>query len=386
MTEPEVLRRVHQYLLSENIAGLPVVRLYTDAHATLTKHHDLAPFQRFVIDFGDFATHPDLVAQLGDGESLLAVEGKGETDLLSGLFQAELYQAGVQLAFLAAASNGIGSSLLEAARRRSVGVLSVGDEVEPLYVPEPRFPMQKHYRFLLRQIESVVYVTEEGTFSYNLPTHYLVWPIVLDSRMPFEIDSLAQRLEGYSLPKETVAVLGGAQKLGLVAIEGRRVHLTDVGRAVKQLLPTDVAEWSRIHSRISNRGAERTLNDEHRAAAAALRLLLFQDLIVRILVERLRHFPDRRANFAGLAVKCDQFDHAGAPIFFLKLESARRLGDEKGRISWDEVQADDYRSTTFYQYKSLLKHAGILAHGKLGGASAKGYDPTQDVWALSAEL
>jgi hypothetical protein len=386
MDEPSVVRRVHRFLKAERIGGLPVVRLFTDAHGTLLAHNDLAPFQRFTIDFGDFVMHPDIVAQLGDGESLLAVEAKGEKNLLPGLFKAEMYQAGVQKVFLAASANCIGKGLIDMARRKDVGLIAVGEDVKLLFVPEARMPLHDHYRFLMRQIDSVVSVTEGGTFQYNIPTHYLVWSIVLDSSRDYDVNSLRSILGDYPLPKNTNATLKGAQRLGIVKLDGRKARLTDIGGAVKHMLPPDVDEWSRIHSRISSRGSQDSLCNVHPTAAAVLRLLLLQDSVVRIVIEGLRSFPKPTASFAELAIACDRIDHAKAPIFFLKPESAARLSDRHGRIPWESVNADDYRSTTFYQYKSILKHAGILALGRLGGATVVGYDPFRDIWALAKDM
>jgi hypothetical protein len=41
-----------------------------------------------------------------------------------------------------------------------------------------------------------------------------------------------------------------------------------------------------------------------------------------------------------------------------------------------------YRSTTFFQYKGILKHADVLAPHALGGSSTRGYDPDADLWEL----
>lgn len=36
----------------------------------------------------------------------------------------------------------------------------------------------------------------------------------------------------------------------------------------------------------------------------------------------------------------------------------------------------------FYQFKSILKHTGILEPLSLGGCSAKNYQPERDIWSL----
>jgi hypothetical protein len=61
--------------------------------------------------------------------------------------------------------------------------------------------------------------------------------------------------------------------------------------------------------------------------------------------------------------------------------SAEILND-RGRVQWDRVEPIHYRSTSFYQMKSILKHAGILKDTGLGGSSVKEYDPGEDLWVL----
>lgn len=85
MTESEVVRRTHQFLKHQTFHHQSVVRLYTDAHATLLSDKGLQPFQRFFLDLGDMVLHPDMVGQLSDGECVFAVEAKGTSDMLKGL-------------------------------------------------------------------------------------------------------------------------------------------------------------------------------------------------------------------------------------------------------------------------------------------------------------
>lgn len=386
MDEPTVLKKVHNFLRYEGIDGLAVSRIYSDAHATLIAHRDLAPFQRFSVDFGDFVVHPDIVAQLSDGETILTIEGKGDSDTLNGLFQAEMYQAGAHISFLAAPAHKLGNAIVQMARRKEIGVLSVGDKVEPVYVPCARMPMQPQYRSLMRQFESVAFISEQGTFTYNLPTHYLVWSIVLKPNHIYEIQNIRTLLGPYQAPSDLKAAIKGACKLGLVKISGKTVQLTDIGSAISKLLPSNIADWTSLHSRISSPGNTQRLCDEYPIAGAGLRLLLLQDPVVRIVIEGLQRFEKKSAAFSELAIACDAIDHIRTPIFFLKPESGARLSDQKGHIPWQKVLPTDYRSTTFFQYKSVLKHAGLLAPGRLGGARVKGYEPEHDIWSLSEEI
>src|SRR5690349_3908462 len=116
MNEAEIIIKVHRYLESASINGLLIKRLFTDAHGTLLRFQELAPFQRFTLAMGDFVVHPDLVGQFNDGGTIFAVEGKGSTDLLKGLIQAELYQYGFHLSFLAAYAPSLNKTIIQLAK------------------------------------------------------------------------------------------------------------------------------------------------------------------------------------------------------------------------------------------------------------------------------
>ncbi len=388
MNEPNVLLKTHRFLRHvEGLWGQRVTRLYTDAHNTLLPYKVLAPFQRFTLEVGDFVVHPDLVGQLSDGETVFAIEAKGEIDLLKGLAQAEMYQTGFHFAFLAADAAALREGLIAFARRKNVGILAVGEDVTVVHLPDAHMPLLTTFRAIARQMDGVIQIADSETFTYNIPTHYLAWAIALRPGIAYSVTALPDQVANYPMPKDWRHALSGAQKLGLVQIQGDVSRLTPVGEAVRDILPDSLAEWSQVHQKVGARGQGIPLADYLPAAAAALKLLLLRDPIVRLVIEGLMTFPGQASNFAELAIACDALDHAQAPIFFLKPEAAVRLMDERGIFQWHEATGGDYRSTTFYQYKSILKHAGILAPTKLGGATAKGYNPLQDIWALrSAQL
>jgi hypothetical protein len=382
MIETEVLLKTHRFLRSQNLDQQSVVRLFTDAHSTLLPHKALAPFQRFTLDMGDFVMHPDLVGQLSDGESVFAIEAKGDSDLLKGLIQAEMYQTGFHYAFLAADAAALGTSLVDFAKRKNVGIIAVSDNARLAHLPKAHMPMRDAFRFIARQMESVIQVSYGETFHFNIPTHYLVWAIALQPNVTYSLATLPSELANYPMPKEWRSAVRGGQKLGLVRILGDTFQLTAIGSAVKDILPSSVSEWTRVHRTIGARGRGIALAEYQPQSAAVLRFLLLQDAIVRLVVEGLQSFSTKSANFAELAVACDQLDHARAPIFFLKPDAVVLLADDRGMVHWELAKGEHYRSSTFNQYKSVLKHAGLLKATKLGGATAKGYEPTQDMWEL----
>lgn len=155
--------------------------------------------------------------------------------------------------------------------------------------------------------------------------------------------------------------------------------------------PTRIRRWlesprsvhfsvSELKSRVRSWGARLTLRQVHPTSAAALRLLLLQDPIVRLVMQGLRSLGAGGGSFDRLAGACSALDPRRAGIFFLKPEAAANWIRDNGTVDWASVPGEDYRSTTFFQYKSILKHAGLIASGALGGASAKKYVATKDLW------
>lgn len=384
LTETEVLLKTHHFLKSGHLANQAISRLYTDAHPTLIDHKLLDPFQRFTLDLGDFVLHPDLVGQLADGETLFAVEAKGSdrTDLIKGLAQAEMYQVGFHYSFLAAGASSLTNSHVQFARRKNLGIIAVSDTVNLIHMPEAQMPLREAFRFVARQMETVIQVSTGDTFYYNAPTHYLVWAILLKPNITYSLNCPPDELVGYPvMPEGWELALRGAQKLKLVRISGREFTLTLVGEAIKTVLPDSLNIWTKTHQKAGARGTRRTLAEENPQAAAILRLLLFDDPMVRLIVEGLQR-SGKPVNFAELAKICDSLDHARSPIIFLNPKSAAKLIDDRGYVCWDVLENEDFRGTTFYQLKSVLRHSGILSKRPLGTPSAKDYNFAKDIWEL----
>jgi hypothetical protein len=245
ITEPEVIRKIHKFINSGKLLDQSVSRLFTDAHTSLCCYPDLKPFQRFTLDLEDFVLHPDLVGQFSDGETLFAIEAKGSTDIIKGLSQAEMYQAGFHYSFLAADAGGLTSSHIKFARRKNIGILAVSDSVTIANIPEAQMPFRDPFRFIAQQMETVVQVATGQTFLYNAPTHYLVWAILLEPNVIYSIDTLPDALNKYPIPDDKKGALRGAQKLRIVTISGTEVKLTPVGAAIKVMLPNCIEEWAK---------------------------------------------------------------------------------------------------------------------------------------------
>lgn len=382
MNEASVIGITHRFLKTQTIWPETTFSLYTDAHPSLLSLAELQPFQRFTVDLGDFVVHPDLVGQIGDGSTIFAVEAKGDGDLLKGIAQAELYQLGFHYSFLAADAAVLGNTIVELAKRKNIGILAVTEEVHVVHVPQAVTPMRRVYEFIARQMDTVLQVAKGQAFYYNIPTHYLVWAIALRSGVEYSQRECPELVSSYPMPKDWRPALTGAQRLGIVRIQGNSVSLTEVGTAVKDIMPATLEKWAVVHGVVGSRGGAIPLMDHCPQVAAVLRILLFHDPMVRLIVAGLKEFPEKSATFAELARKCDQIDHARAPIFFLRPESLPNITDDCGHILWNQVSPGDYRSTNFYQFKSIMKHAGILAPTRLGGASTENFVSSQDVWTL----
>ncbi|MBW4419890.1 MAG: hypothetical protein KME13_11755 [Myxacorys californica WJT36-NPBG1] len=392
MREEDVLLKTHSFLKAQGLNGQSIVRLYTDAHHTLLKNQKLQPFQRFTLNMGDFVLHPDLVGQLDDGESIFALEAKGAvgtSELVRGLAQAELYQSGFHYSFLATVVNGLGENLLQFARRKNIGVIAVSEDVKILNFPEAQMPFRKIFQSIARQMETVIQITEQQTFQYNAPTHYMVWSVILEPHIEYEISGISKLLENYPIPEGKnkdgwKATLAGARKLGIVNRSGNLIKLTPIGEAIKDILRTNLDEWIDVHEKAGGKRRKYYLFEYKPQAAACLRLLLLQEPILNLVIEGLKKFPNFSTTFSELAVVCDGLDHARAPIFFLKPEALESLIDSNGHIDWDKTEPRNYRGRMFFQYKRILQHAGVIKPDVLGGSSVKEYEKniSRDIWTL----
>lgn len=385
MNEPEVILATHGYIKARGLAEATASGLYTDAHSSLLGIPQLRPFQRFSVELEDSAIHPDLVGRLTDG-SYFAVEAKGSTDLLNGVAQAERYARAFHRVFLAADARACGESVLAEARRKDVGVLAVhsdvvgGPVVRIAHAPSPRQPFWIPFESIRGQFGGVDWA-HHRTVHYNLPTHAMAWCIALDVVGGVQFSEVHRCVIGYPMPESWRSSLDDATRLGLVGRARDLVALTPTGRAMRVLIPHDLDDWGRVHTEARRPGS--TLAMVSPPASAALRLLLLHDPMVRHVMAGIAALPGRSGTFPEVAASCDSIDRARTPPVFLMPEAAARVSDRRGRIQWHLVQASDWRTSTYMQWKSYLKHAGILLNTGLGGTTSRTYRPERDVWALA---
>jgi hypothetical protein len=377
LTEPEVVESVHAFLEQRS-----VTRLYTDSHDSLRGRRALEPYQRFTVDLGEFVVHPDLVALEADGETLVAVEAKGSgfRDAFTGMTQAELYQIAFHRTYLAADAGSIPERLTAFARQKNVGLLAVADAVHVVYEPEARLPVREAHRAIVRQLEITGEVTDRLAFTYNLPTHYLVWAIALTAGRTYTRIEARAAIEGYPLPADLEAALRGARSLGILRGSRDRIELSETGAAIKVLLPADLADWAKIHER-SSKGERAALSVLCPPAAATLRLLLLRHATVNLLIEGLKSLGGS-GSLVDLARACDQLDHELAPVVFLTPVGLASAQDDRGRVDWSAAGPGVWRTTTGFQLKSVFRHAGILSPSSSLGSSTSP-EPASDLWLLN---
>jgi len=381
MREIEVIRETRAMLLRQGIGSQKVVDLYTDAHPTLLSDASLRPFQRFTLALEGLVVHPDLVGRLDDGETTFAIEAKGTDDLLTGLAQAAAYRLGFHLVLLAAAA-AIAPDVVALARQVQIGVLAVAPStVTVLELPPPHLRRARHAQAVQQQLATTKAV--ETTFTYNAPTHYLSIAVALRGRRSVGLLELVDLMRtAYPvLPRDIRAVLRGAQKLGLVRIRGDTVEPTLHGEAAGELLP-DLATLAHIHRAIASRAARTTLHEQHPPSGAVLRWLLAADPVAQLIVETLTDLGGGPITLPQLAQRALQRDRVRALTAFFNPEALAEITDAQNTVVWSWVLPQHFRSTTFFQYKSVLKHAGLIVAHALGGATAVGYQPANDLWEL----
>jgi hypothetical protein len=314
------------------------------------------------------------------------VEAKGSTDLLQGVAQAGRYARAFHRVFLAADARACNAAVLAEARRKDIGVLVVDDAmvqspvVKIAHVATPRQPFWVPFESIQMQFGGIEWA-HHRTVHYNLPTHAMAWCIALDATGPTPLEDARRRVGGYPMPKSWRSSLDDATRLGLVGHDRYAVAPTDIGRAMRSLIPHDLDDWARVH--VASKRPGSTLAVVSPQASAALRLLLFHDPMVRHLADGIKALLGRTGSILEVAQSCDRIDRRRTVPVFLLPEAAVRVADQRGRIQWHLVQARDWRTTTYMQWKSYLKHAGILANTGLGGTTSRTYRPDWDTWTLA---
>ncbi|PDV99275.1 hypothetical protein [Candidatus Chloroploca asiatica] len=385
MREIEVIRETRRLLQAHGLLGQPILDLYTDAHPSLIGDPSLEPFQRFTLQFDAFATHPDLVGRLADGSTMFAVEAKGEADWLKGLAQAETYRYGFHAVLMAVAGTP-SPDLLTFARQRGVGILALPTATRQLLEPPVlHLPLLKHAEHIRRQFSTGSALRTQ--FSYNLPTHYLACAACLYAwereagLAPVELAQLEAMVRQHYpvMPRLFKPALHGAEKLGLLVIQGRAISLSPLGRTCASLLPP-AAQLATLHRAAIKR---QPLVDLDPRTAAVLRILLLRDPIAGFLNEILTQIgPHQPVPMPVLVETAARFDKLLTPLVFFFPGDVATLLDDQGFLVWRKIQPQHYRTSIYMQYKQIMTHAGMLHYHGVGGTSSQHYQPERDLWEV----
>jgi hypothetical protein len=382
MQEPDVIRATKRYLSSNGIAGHRVLDLYTDAHPSLIRYQELKPFQRFTLPLDGMNVYPDLVGRLDDGETVFAVEAKGGNgDALQGLMQAASYRAGFHRSLLALPTPPTGE-VRTLAQQLHVGLIVVHDDIGViLELPPLHLPRYEQAQAISRQFTATSFLTMG--YSLNMPTHYLSVPIALShaSMMVFtDLDNHLRRHYPVLPQGELAAAIRGALKLGLVTRRGEDLGLTVVGEAVTQLLP-DLPTLAEIHkSVIARRGM--TIDQINPETGAVLRWLLASDPIVSLLLTGLQDLGAGAHSMLSLARSVIARDRSLGVIALFLPEALATIIDTRSNVLWNRITPAHFRGPTRYQYKSIMRQAGLIVPHPLGQSPPSLYDPAQDRWEL----
>lgn len=384
MQEIEVIRQTRAFLQRQGLFGKPILDLYTDAHPALIADRGLEPFQRFRVQFDAFAVHPDLVGRLADGQTMFAVEAKGKDDWLKGIAQADTYRQGFHAVALATA--GIPSPDMRLfARQRGLGIIAVQpSRVDLIEAPILHLPRFEYAEAVRRQFSAGT--TLRTQFYYNLPTHYLACAIALaeweqqHGAISVEVALFEPFVRSCypAMPRDFKPALRGAEKLGLLLIQGQHLRLSALGRTCAALLPT-ATEMNRLHQEAK----QRPLAQLNPHVAAVLRILLFNEPIAGFINQTLAQIgPQQVIPMPALVETAARLDKVLAPSIFFFPHTAAELIDDQGFIVWRKVLPEHYRTSIYMQYKQIMMHAGIIADHGIGATSSKRYQPERDRWEL----
>lgn len=107
------------------------------------------------------------------------------------------------------------------------------------------------------------------------------------------------------------------------------------------------------------------------------------DPVAKFLIDVLADIGrDQPVSMCTLVMLSAERDKTITPLVFFNPEMIAVITDDLEQLAWSRIQSHHFRATTFMQYKSILKHAGVIKPHRLGGSSAKSYASDSDIWEL----
>ncbi|WP_434522219.1 hypothetical protein [Halorubrum sp. AS12] len=355
---------------------------------------ELAPFNHVRVGSG----YPDLVGvrllsdellavdRLGDDPPLVVVEAKGHTnrrdaDVERGIIQAydRLHEANA--AYVAAPANTVSQSARTLARELNVGVLGVAPDgtVDPVETPRVVGNRTTTETTAIRFQASAQGVAGKS-FGLNHPKNYLAYPLAASHERDTE-QVLAEHVV-----RATDDARTGAAFLNLIDDQPAATRLTPLGREVVRFA---LREYGSVEAAIAKfddwkRSRERFC-DLAPKWGMLTRRVVYDYPATQLLVEELQHIHEDGISEPSLP-EVVEYLHELYPSLTVELFVR---GDDDVRscvLNADgelqrELLTDGnvYHSSTVFQLKAMLYHAGILTSR---GAEPSNLDPAADVWAL----
>ena len=292
-------------------------------------------------------------------------------DWPKGLTQARVYRNGVHHAFLAVPFSTTGRihALEQEARDSGIGVLLLdGSRWHEAVPPADPRPLPSKLQATSLALEGVPAARK---LLLNHPLNYLVVPYL---RLVDGETSLSSLMEQYWPDLQAASsrryAIEGARVLGLIDMEG---HLTPKGATIADLLQG-------VGFTPDARPAKRLRLAEAAAPVAAVaRAVLLDQPAVSLVVDTLRRTRDGSLRMSSLLTAAVLRDQVLARALFLR-DPERDLSRALCPV--------DFRTTTVFQFKQILWHAGILATKAEPGAGggAANYGLAEDVWGLDERI
>jgi hypothetical protein len=155
---------------------------------------------------------------------------------------------------------------------------------------------------------------------------------------------------------------------------------TTTGEAAGQLLP-DLATLAALHQVAAPSQGHVLLHEQSPAAGAVLRWLLASYPVVILVREALADLGQVVA-MPTLARAALARARVQALATFFQPMAISTVTDGRGQVRWERVEPSHYCSTTYFQYKSIMRQGGLIAPHALGAASSAQYAPERDIWEL----
>lgn len=407
LTEPQVLAHTKDRLFHDsaesNAYAVCDTQFATDTWLpgqpiTSEIRERLAPFNHVRVGSG----YPDLIGvgtlkedllavkRFGDHPPLVVIEAKGYTaaktvDIEGGILQAydRLHEANA--AYVAAPNATISRATRTLARELNIGVLGVDADgvVEPIEVPRIVGNRTSDDATAIR-FQATAQGVANKSFGLDHPKNYLAYPLALYHPEDTE-DVLAKRVV-----RAVDDARRGAAFLGLIEERSDRVELAPLGKEVVRFAlhrygSVDVSlerfeDWQGSRTRFCELAPEWGL---------LTRRIIWAYPATRLLVEELQTMHDDGIRKPSLVDLFEWF-HVQHPTFAIELflrgsdDVRSHVLDTEGGLRMSELaDGNVFHSSTVFQLKAMLYHAGVLTDR---GAEPHRLDPTTDVWKLREPL